>query len=284
MKNLITLPAQQAKVSRISSWLKSENQLFTALMERKVTNRQMLLYCHAMMLTATEYAKKIAYSLCGSKENNHLCSAKLKHVCHVRRATVKRSYKNGLFLCLFVLLRSKIFRLSSQNFIALRSDYCLSFATGDDSRFSVLMRNSNSMKNQTVVAPKATVGMKDAVRTWLSSDNKLFTFLMERRVTNRQMLLYCHAMMLTAAEYAKKIACSLCGSKENNHLCNVLLLIRAGRLANNFAAGIFYAFGQTYSSVPCGALMRPLPESGGEQRGAELFLYPSSNNQHIVSF
>ena len=140
------------------------------------------------------------------------------------------------------------------------------------------------MKNQTVVVPKATIGMKDAVRTWLSSDNKLFTFLMERRVTNRQMLLYCHAMMLTAAEYAKKIACSLCGSKENNHLCNVLLLIRAGRLANNFAAGIFYAFGQTYSSVPCGALMRPQPVFGGEQRGAELFLYPSSNNQHIVSF
>ena len=62
------------------------------------------------------------------------------------------------------------------------------------------------MKNQTVVVPKATIGMKDAVRTWLSSDNKLFTFLMERRVTNRQMLLYCHAMMpfmlLTAAELA----------------------------------------------------------------------------------
>ena len=51
------------------------------------------------------------------------------------------------------------------------------------------------MKNQTVVAPKATVGMKDAARTWLSSDNKLFTFLTERRVTNRQMLLLCHAMV-----------------------------------------------------------------------------------------
>ena len=51
------------------------------------------------------------------------------------------------------------------------------------------------MKNRTVVAPKATVGMKDAVRTWLSSDNKLFTALMERRVTNRQMLLLCHAMV-----------------------------------------------------------------------------------------
>lgn len=51
------------------------------------------------------------------------------------------------------------------------------------------------MKNRTVVAPKATVGMKDAARTWLSSDNKLFTALMERRVTNRQMLLLCHAMV-----------------------------------------------------------------------------------------
>ena len=37
----------------------------------------------------------------------------------------------------------------------------------------------------------------------------------------------------------------------------------------------FMPIGWCYiSSVPCGALMRPLPVSGGSQRGAELFLFP----------
>ena len=57
------------------------------------------------------------------------------------------------------------------------------------------------------------------------------------------------------------------------HICNALHLKQATRFAN-FAVGIFYAHGCTYSSVPCGALMRPLPVSGVVQRGAELFLFP----------
>ena len=81
----------------------------------------------------------------------------------------------------------------------------------------------------------------------------------------------------------KKLSAKVCGFKKNHHLCSVHHLIQARRLAN-VAAGIFYVHGITYSSVPCGALMRPQPESGGEQRGAELFLFPSRNNQHIVSF
>lgn len=41
----------------------------------------------------------------------------------------------------------------------------------------------------------------------------------------------------------------------------------------------------SYSSVPCGVLMHPLPDSGVRQRGAELFLFPLRLfHQHNVSF
>ncbi len=82
---------------------------------------------------------------------------------------------------------------------------------------------------------------------------------------------------------SEKTLQSLGRFKKNRHLCSALHLIRARRLAN-IAAGIFYACRFRYSSVPCGALMRPLPLSGVTQRGAELFLFPSRNNQPIVSF
>ena len=82
----------------------------------------------------------------------------------------------------------------------------------------------------------------------------------------------------------EKLSTKVCVFKKNHHLCNVYHLNQARRLANSFAAGIFYAHSRTYSSVPCGALMRPQPDSGGRQRGAELFLFSSRNNQHIVSF
>ena len=81
----------------------------------------------------------------------------------------------------------------------------------------------------------------------------------------------------------KKLLSKVCGFKKNPHLCSVYHLIQARRLAN-IAAGIFYVHSITYSSVPCGALMRPQPESGGRQRGAELFLFPLRNSQPIVSF
>ena len=75
----------------------------------------------------------------------------------------------------------------------------------------------------------------------------------------------------------------ICGLKNNPHLCSAFHFEQADSTAN-IAVGIFYAHGLSYSSVPCGALMRPLPVQGGMQRGAELFLFPSRNNQHIVSF
>ena len=85
------------------------------------------------------------------------------------------------------------------------------------------------------------------------------------------------------AARSEKFPSKVCRLKKNHHLCSVHHLIQARRLAN-IAAGIFYVHSVRYSSVPCGALMRPQPESGGEQRGAELFLFPSRNSQHIVSF
>ena len=66
---------------------------------------------------------------------------------------------------------------------------------------------------------------------------------------------------------------SLARFKKIPHLCNALHLKQATRFANK-AVGIFCVHRSIYSSVPCGALMRPLPVSGVVQRGAELFLSP----------
>ena len=126
-----------------------------------------------------------------------------------------------------------------------------------------------------------------AIATWLKSENVFFSSILEGNVTNRQVCLMAHAslaFMALAVSAFKKLFQKVCGLKNNPHLCNALHLIRARRLAKIFAAGIFFVHGYTYSSVPCGALMRPLPLSGVTQRGAELFLFPSRNNQHIVSF
>ena len=81
----------------------------------------------------------------------------------------------------------------------------------------------------------------------------------------------------------KKLSAKVCGFKKNHHLCSVYHLNQA-RMFASFTVGIFYVQWLSYSSVPCGALMRPQPDSGGRQRGAELFLFPSRNSQHIVSF
>ena len=66
---------------------------------------------------------------------------------------------------------------------------------------------------------------------------------------------------------------SLAFLEKNPHICNAVHLNQATRFANK-AVGIFCAHRSIYSSVPCGALMRPLPDSGVLQRGAELFLSP----------
>ena len=125
-----------------------------------------------------------------------------------------------------------------------------------------------------------------AIATWLKSENVFFSSILEGSVTNRQVCLMAHAslafMALTGSAF-KKLFQKVCGLKNNPHLCSAFHFEQADSTAN-IAVGIFYAHGLSYSSVPCGALMRPLPVQGGMQRGAELFLFPSRNNQHIVSF
>ena len=81
----------------------------------------------------------------------------------------------------------------------------------------------------------------------------------------------------------KKTSQFFCDSKRNPYLCNVFHL-KSGECIANRRRWHFLCQGENnISSVPCGALMRPLPDLGGRQRGAELFSYPVINNS-IVSF
>ena len=49
MKNQIALPVSQARESRITLWLESENSIITSIMEESVSNRQTLLLSNAML-------------------------------------------------------------------------------------------------------------------------------------------------------------------------------------------------------------------------------------------
>ena len=141
------------------------------------------------------------------------------------------------------------------------------------------------MKNQTVTLP-VLEAKKSTFSAWCEKENQLFSCVLESVVTNRQVCLMAHAslaFMALAGSAFKKLFQKVCGLKNNPHLCSAFHFEQADSTAN-IAVGIFYAHGLSYSSVPCGALMRPLPVQGGSQRGAELFLFPSRNNQHIVSF
>ena len=140
-------------------------------------------------------------------------------------------------------------------------------------------------QNQTVTLP-VLEAKKSTFSAWCEKENQLFSCVLESVVTNRQVCLMAHAslaFMALAGSAFKKLFQKVCGLKNNPHLCSAFHFEQADSTAN-IAVGIFYAHGLSSSSVPCGALMRPLPVQGGMQRGAELFLFPSRNNQHIVSF
>ena len=142
------------------------------------------------------------------------------------------------------------------------------------------------MKNQTATLP-VLEAKKSTFSVWCEKENQLFSCVLDSVVTHRPVCLMAHAslaFMALAGSAFKKLFQKVCGLKNNPHICSAQHLIQARRLAKIFAAGIFYVHGYTYSSVPCGALMRPQPVSGVEQRGAELFLFPSVLNQHNVSF
>ena len=68
---------------------------------------------------------------------------------------------------------------------------------------------------------------------------------------------------------------SLAFLEKNPHLCNAHHLNQATTFAN-FAVGIFYAQGDTYSSDPrVESLMASQPDLGEEQRESGTFLFPS---------
>lgn len=68
MKNQIALPVSQAKESRISLWLNRENNLFSWIMEEKVTNRQTVLVSQALisfsLLTCSLFTHWLAAIAC----------------------------------------------------------------------------------------------------------------------------------------------------------------------------------------------------------------------------
>ncbi|MBQ7941126.1 MAG: hypothetical protein IJ328_01795 [Muribaculaceae bacterium] len=79
----------------------------------------------------------------------------------------------------------------------------------------------------------------------------------------------------------KKSSFLVCGFQKSPYICNAYHLNQATASPTK-AVGIFYALAENnISSVPCGALMRPQPDSGGKQRGAELFSYPVIINTNV---
>ena len=127
--------------------------------------------------------------------------------------------------------------------------------------------------NQKTIGLPAMATIVSAAQEWLERDNRICSAIMEERVSYF---------------LPQKFACL----KKNTVLCTAFHLMWATRFAN-LPLAFFVPLRFLYSSVPCGALMRPLPTSGGKQRGAELFLYPPRMmknhhtvciNQHIVSF
>ena len=130
------------------------------------------------------------------------------------------------------------------------------------------------MKNQTVTLP-VLEAKKSTFSAWCEKENQLFSCVLESVVTNRQVCLMAHASLafsVLAGSAFKKLFQKVCGLKNNPHICSALLIGQADSTAN-IAVGIFYAHGLSYSSVPCGSLMAPLPDQGEEQRGTELFSF-----------
>ena len=130
------------------------------------------------------------------------------------------------------------------------------------------------MKNQTVTLP-VLEAKKSTFSAWCEKENQLFSCVLESVVTNRQVCLMAHASLAfstLAGSAFKKLFQKVCGLKNNPHLCSAFHFEQADSTAN-IAVGIFYAHGLSYSSVPCGSLMAPLPDQGEEQRGTELFSF-----------
>ena len=62
-----------------------------------------------------------------------------------------------------------------------------------------------------------------------------------------------------------------CSFQKNSSYLQCLAFDTGDECSPTLPLAFFYAHRLIYSSVPCGALMRPQPVSGARQRGAELF-------------
>lgn len=93
----------------------------------------------------------------------------------------------------------------------------------------------------------------------------------------------------TAAGIAAKKSCKIpCNSDFSAYLCSAFHLNKATVSPTAAAAGLFYGRDSrryNTSSVPCGALMRPLPCSRWNATGSGTFFIPSpAENIHTLSF
>ena len=118
------------------------------------------------------------------------------------------------------------------------------------------MDTTKSIGIQGKISPARTERQNSAFENYLI---RFFERELEVKLTRRE-------MWRNISFFAR----SLAFLEKNPHLCNAHHLNQATTFAN-FAVGIFYVHRLIYSSVPCGALMRPQPVSGARQRGAELF-------------
>lgn len=90
--------------------------------------------------------------------------------------------------------------------------------------------------------------------------------------------------MNNEAASVKKESPKGCRFKKSAYLCSVYHSIQATESPITMPAAFFMPLAYRISSVPCGALMRPQPVSGGRQRGTELFLFPRKITSTYVSF
>ena len=128
------------------------------------------------------------------------------------------------------------------------------------------MDTTKSIGIQGKISPARTERQNSAFENYLI---RFFERELEVKLTRRE-------MWRNISFFAR----SLAFLEKNPHLCNDFHLKQATRFAN-FAVGIFYAQGDTYSSDPrVESLMASQPDLGDEQResGTFLFLFSSSFN------
>ena len=138
--------------------------------------------------------------------------------------------------------------------------------------FCLYAKQNNDMKNQTsgaLIAPEpAGVHVSENLKALNEQVNNLQSRYYRSLAPDCE--LHGSSDRWYFGAILKKKSLKICRFRKNRHLCSDFHFEQAERFAN-FAVGIFYAHGLLSSSVPCGALMRPLPVQGGSQRGAELF-------------